>query len=58
MNKKPKIKPSRKSMTIAEIEEHIEMVTTVAMLPAALYQKYRRSGKTVEEVYKEITSKN
>lgn len=37
--------------------KHAEMVTTVGMLPSALFEKYRHSGMTVEEVYKLIKGK-
>jgi hypothetical protein len=36
----------------------LEQIMTVSTLPPALYEQYRRSGKTMEEVYREITSNN
>lgn len=45
-------------VTLKEFEEIIKMAVTVAFIPQPLFEKYRNSGKSVQEVYKEITSHN
>lgn len=41
-------------ISYSDYMKHVEMVTTVGLLPPVLFQKYKDSGMTVEEVYNEI----
>lgn len=48
---------SHPGISYEDYMKHVEMITTVAFLPPPLFMKYRDSGKSVEEVYEEITSR-
>lgn len=44
--------------TLEKFEQVMKMVIAVGCLPPAIYQGYRNSGKSVEQVYEEIMTKN
>jgi hypothetical protein len=43
--------------TLEKFEQVMDKVIVVACIPPALYQRYRNSGKTFDQVYEEITAK-
>lgn len=53
-----KILEENPSISLKEFMRHVDVIMAVGSLPNALFSKYRYSGKTVEEVYEEITKRN
>jgi hypothetical protein len=44
--------------TLEKFDVILEQMMVVATLPHALYEQYRNSGKTIEEVYLELMANN
>jgi hypothetical protein len=42
--------------TLEKFEQVMKKILVVSCLPPALYQRYRNSGKTFDQVYEEITA--